>query len=324
MDIILLNIFLLIAGIILLFYGSNFLVSASVDLAYILKVPTLLVGLTIVASGTSSPEIFVNAYAAAEGLDDIAIGNVLGSNIVNFGLILAFVLIFSKGSTSLKDLKFDTFFLIFISFLFLFIGSFPNIGLSLNGILTPINGLIFLILLVGYYWFSYLTLARDNPNKIEKKEEFPKNPSFFKIFFGISLGLVFLYFGSDFLVQSARYVAEEVLGISERVVGLTVVAIGTGLPEIITTLVSLWKRESDLSVGMLVGSNIFNILGVLGITSLISPINISSSFTIDFWVMIFFTLLVMIAIFLPKNKPRIIGFILLFSYIIYIIYLSIM
>lgn len=323
MEIILLNVFLLIAGIVLLFYGSNFLVSASVDLAYILKVPTLLVGLTIVASGTSSPEIFVNVYATSTGLDDIAIGNILGSNIVNFGLILALVLIFSKGNTSLKELKFDTFFLIFISFFFLFLPAFPNIGLSLKGVLTRTNGLIFLILLICYYWLSYKNLSKEASIILEDNKEAKKTTSFLKIFFGISLGLVFLYFGSDFLVQSSRYVAQEVLGISERVVGLTVVAIGTGLPEIITSLVSLWKKESDLSIGMLIGSNIFNILGVLGITALVSPINISSSFTVDFWVMIFFTFLVMLAVYLPKKKTKILGFILLFSYIIYIISLSI-
>lgn len=322
MEIILLNIFLLVAGLILLFYGSNLLVSSSVDLAYVLKIPTLLIGLTIVAAGTSSPEIFVNVYSVWQGLDDIALGNVLGSNIVNFGFILGFVLIFSRSAFSFSDLKFDIFFLILASFSLLFLPSFPNIGLSLKGILTRENGLIFLILLVCYYWFSYKKNSKEKEVKKEIKEK--RDTSFLKIFFGILLGIVFLYFGSDFLVQSSQYVARDILGISERIIGLTVIAIGTGLPEIITSLVSLWKKEAELSIGMLIGSNTFNILGVLGITSLVSPLSISESFTFDFWVMMFLTFLVTSIILLPRNKSRMIGFLLLFSYIIYIIALSLM
>lgn len=296
------QVFLLISGLLLLILGSNYLLKSAVDLSIKLNLSKVVIGLTVVSFATSAPELLISLSSALKGSSDIAISNVIGSNIANLGLVLGTALCFTKIKIPKSNMKFDWTFLMLISFIFFF---FIN-DFSVN----RKEGLILFSVLILFLVFI-VKIRKD-----EDLEEIQTNTaSNIKILTLIIISSVLLYFGSELFVNSSIYFAEY-FGVSERVIGLTLVAIGTSLPELVTTLVAIYKSELDISIGNIIGSNIFNILAVIGLTSIVTDLNISSEriLSFDIYVMIFFSLILLL--FYLSNKNRLLN---LYHGIIYLV-----
>jgi len=305
------QVFLLLSGLLLLIVGSNYLLKSAVDLSIKLNLSKVVIGLTVVSFATSAPELLISLSSALKGSSDIAISNVIGSNIANLGLVLGTALCFTKIKIPKSNIKFDWTFLMLISFVFFyFIKDF-----SVN----RIEGIILFSALIFFLFF--IVKIRDD----EDVEEIEMNTSSnHKILILILISSILLYYGSELFVNSSIYFAEY-FGVSERVIGLTLVAIGTSLPELVTTLVAIYKSEMDISIGNIIGSNIFNILAVIGLTSIVTDLNILSDriLSFDIYIMIFFSLI--LVFFYLSNKKRFLNFyhgiIYLSLFITYYIYI---
>jgi len=328
---IILNITFVIIGLYMLYYGGDKLVDGASAIAKSFKLSPLIIGLTIVAFGTSMPEFFVSLISNFKGSSSISIGNVIGSNITNVILVLGSVLtikpIIMKKDVSLGDstkiIRRDTPFM-FISYILLAMVAikYNPLGFSASeenpSLINRLEGLILFIILIIYTLFCYFS-DKNIEQDDDQEEGIPlKNAVFF-----LFLGFIFLAIGSDILVRGASYIAKEVFGISERIIGVTIVAIGTSLPELVASLISAKKGQSGIALGNIIGSNIFNILVVLGLTSLITEIKITdANFLIDFCVMIVTSIALFACIILNKLN-RIVGISFLILYASYIIYLII-
>ncbi|MBN2523558.1 MAG: calcium/sodium antiporter [Bacteroidales bacterium] len=258
---------LLLLGFILLLYGGKFLIKGGVALADKFNLSSLVIGLTLVSFGTSAPELFVSVVAAIKGHPDVAIGNVIGSNIANISLVLALTAIIIPIPVRSNSVKIDAPFMLLVSFLlwaFLY-----NHGLA------RWEGALFLILIIGYsaglFKFSKQSI-QDKAKRVSIEKM-----KLWKIILLLILAYLGLAFGSDLLVDNASIIASN-FGISERVIAISIVAFGTSLPELTTSLLAAIKGEMDISIGNIIGSNIFNILVVLGLTSLIKPISVDNRF----------------------------------------------
>ena len=306
------QILLLITGLMLLVVGSNYLLKSAVDLSLKLKLSKVVIGLTVVSFATSAPELLISISSALKGSADIAISNVIGSNIANLGLVLGTALCFTKIKIPKSNMKFDWTFLMIISFLFFYFISDLSVSRS-EGILLFLALILFLVFIIK---------IRDDADVEEIKISTSSN---YKIFILILVSSTLLYYGSELFVNSSIYFAEY-FGVSERVIGLTLVAIGTSLPELVTTLVAIYKSELDISIGNIIGSNIFNILAVIGLTSIVTDLNILSEriLSFDIYVMILFSF-ILVFFYYSENKRFLniyhgIIYILLFvTYYIYII-----
>lgn len=301
----------LVSGFILLLISGNYLVKGSVQLARHYKISTLVVGLTVVAFGTSAPEFFVSVKAAFYGVPDIAVGNVVGSNIANIALILGLVAIIYPISIQNKAVWFDWLVMTLVSGLLLVFG--------FNGVISFIEGVIFIVGLVIYILWS-LYQSRKKMNSAANECPAPE----MKLRWALLL-VVFsiggLYFGSEWLIKGARHLAAS-WGVSDRVIGISIVAFGTSVPELATSLVASFRKEADISVGNIVGSNIFNVLAVLGVTSVIKPLPINNigMFTLDLvWVLGLSVLLLIFMVPLSRGKiTRWKGGVFFMSYLAYI------
>jgi cation:H+ antiporter len=282
---------LLLLGFVILIKGGDWLLNSSVNFSLKLNIPKIIVGLTVVSFATSAPELMVSVLSAFNGSSDLAVGNVIGSNIANIALILAVVLLFSKISLNKSFFQKDYVILLFSTFLFYLLSFYDhNLG--------SIDGIIFILILIIYV--AYLIKSARTDTFDDTSAEFV-NVSWVKIILTLLLGIIALYFGSELLVSNAIIIAMK-LGVSERVIGVTIVAIGTSLPELVASLVAIKKKENAISFGNIIGSNIFNILCVLGLTSLIHPINITPSFLLfDFWWMLLIVLIIPVFSFLPQK-----------------------
>jgi len=306
------QVFLLLSGLILLILGSNYLLKSAVDLSIKLNLSKVVIGLTVVSFATSAPELLISLSSALKDSADIAISNVIGSNIANLGLVLGTALCFTKIKIPKSNIKYDWTFLMLISFVFFyFINDFS------------VNRTEGIILFLALILFLYLIVKI---RKDEDVEEIQINTaSNIKILALIIISSILLYFGSELFVNSSIYFAEY-FGVSERVIGLTLVAVGTSLPELVTTLVAIYKSELDISIGNIIGSNIFNILAVIGLTSIVTDLNITSDriLSFDVYVMIFFSLILLI--FYLSNKNRLLNFyhgiIYLLLFVTYYIYIT--
>ena len=306
------QILLLITGLMLLVVGSNYLLKSAVDLSLKLKLSKVVIGLTVVSFATSAPELLISISSALKGSADIAISNVIGSNIANLGLVLGTALCFTKIKIPKSNMKFDWTFLMIISFLFFYF--INDLSVSRSEVI-----LLFLALIL---FLVFIIKIRDDADVEEIKISTSSN---YKILILILVSSTLLYYGSELFVNSSIYFAEY-FGVSERVIGLTLVAIGTSLPELVTTLVAIYKSELDISIGNIIGSNIFNILAVIGLTSIVTDLNILSEriLSFDIYVMILFSFILMF-FYLLDNKRFLniyhgIIYILLFvTYYIYII-----
>ena len=301
----LINILLLVIGFVLLIKGADYFVDGASALAERLKIPAIIIGLTVVAMGTSAPEAAVSISSALAGSNAIAIGNVLGSNIANIFLILGLTAIITTLTVQKNTVRFEMPFMIFITLLLCAIGwKYGMISRMGAGVLLGI-----FMLFLGYLF----VIARGNTNTdTQIKQISPIKIALFIIF-----GMIALIFGSKITVLAAVDIAQYI-GISERVIGLTVVAFGTSLPELVTSIIAARKGESDIAIGNIVGSNIFNILFVLGVAGVILPIPFNSEFLFDGVFAILAAVLLLVFTYKNKKLGRIAGIIFIAIYAIYL------
>ena len=305
------QILLLISGLILLIGGSNYLLKSAVELSVKLKLSKVVIGLTVVSFATSAPELLISISSAIKGSSDIAISNVIGSNIANLGLVLGSALCFTKIKIPKSNMIYDWTFLMIISFIFyLFLRDFN---------IDRFEGIILFIGLISFLFFIVKIRKNEANDGFANKATLSNVSILFYLIFSSAV----LYIGSELFVNSSIYFAKY-FGVSERVIGLTLVAIGTSLPELVTTLVAIYKSELDLSIGNIIGSNIFNILAVIGITSIITDLNILSDRILDFdiYIMILFSFILLL--FYVSTKARLLniyhGIIYLLCFITYYVY----
>lgn len=271
-----------IGGLVLLYYGAEFLVRGGVQIAKRFQVTPLVIGLTLVAFATSAPELVVSCDAALKGMGDIALGNVIGSNICNIALILGLCAVISPLRVNESLFKLD---------LPLMIGSSVLFALFcfLTGGINRIEGALFFAGIITYVTVS-IRNARRSGDVVTEVEGDGKPLSLGISIVLVLLGLGFLVGGARLLVNSAVWLA-ELFGVSQAVIGLTIVAIGTSLPELATSVIAALKGERDIAIGNVVGSNIFNILAIMGISPLLRPIEAADIQLIDLGMMVFCTLL---------------------------------
>lgn len=303
---------ILLIGLATLIAGGDFLVKGSSSIALRLKISPLVVGLTVVAFGTSVPELLISVKSALTGSPDLAMGNVIGSNICNLALILGIASIISPIYVQKNSLIID-WPMTMGSSLLLYI-------MVREGYVDSYEGVLFVCILIVYVFFIVRKSRKDMKVARELEQEFdlPKtHHTFLRTFTYIILGSAGLYFGAEWFVESAQEFARQ-LGIEERVIGITVLAIGTSLPELITSSVASFKKETDLALGNLMGSNIFNILSILGITSIIKEIKVNDVIlNTDIIWMLGVTLVVLPLMLTRRQVGRVDGMILLLIYIYY-------
>ena len=306
---------ILLVGLVLLYFGAEGLIRGSSSLALRLGLSPLVVGLTVVAFGTSTPELVVSLKAAYLGQGDISVGNVVGSNICNIGLILGLSALIIPIKVASQIVRIDTPIMIGVTGLALLL-----LG---NGSVSRVEGIALFVLLVAYLVFSVILAKKDaaDPLAAEFGEEIKISKRGVAVdLFMVVGGLVLLVLGARFLVDAAIDIAKAA-GLSEAVIGLTIVAIGTSLPELATSLVAALKKEADIAVGNVVGSNIFNILGILGISAGVTPLTSAGITPIDLWVMAAFAIALWIFSRTGFRVARTEGFVLLAAYVGYLAWL---
>jgi len=296
---------LLILGLVFLIFGGDLLVRSAVSFAEKFGVSSFLIGVTVVSFGTSIPELMVSIQAAMDQAADIAIGNVLGSNIANIALVLGVSVVIRPLSITTNTYKLSWWVMLISSLLFILF--------LLDNVITKMEGLL---LIAGLFFFIIFSIKRNIPNEesIISKINIQTGILFFV------LGSIGLYFGSELFVESAISIA-SFFNVPKFVIGITVVALGTSLPELVTSIVALMKGQNNISLGNLIGSNIFNVFAVLGITSLIQELGTSSILLfLDFGVMLAVILVFGYQLFIRKKISRTAGFILLSGYFSYILF----
>lgn len=300
----------ILGGLTGLFLGGEGLIRGSSSLSIRVGISPLVVGLTVVAFGTSSPELLVSLKAAIMGSSSIALGNVIGSNIANIALILGLSAVITPIEVHANVIKREIPIMIVVSLLLIFF--------LLDGTLGFIEGLIFIILLIAYTVVNILLSLKEN-KEIEKEfEEGLKsrlNIPLATLF--IIVGLVLLFFGADLFLKGAVSLA-KMFNVSDAIIGLTIVAVGTSLPELFTSIIATIKKESDIAVGNVVGSNIFNILSILGISAIIVPISSSQISIIDLGAMLAAALILLPLSYTGFRISRLEGLLLLIGYFAYI------
>ncbi len=310
-----LQITLLIIGFTLLVKGADAFVDGCSSLAKAFGIPSLIIGLTIVAFGTSAPELAVSLVAAFKGNSAISVGNVVGSNICNMLLVLGGASLFGKLYYKKKVVERDYFYLL-ISYFALLIISFGTFNQKTEaGIINRVDGLLLLCFL-GVYVYS---LIMDTKKEIKKQEKTKERITFKKILF-IIIGLIAIIGGGELVVNSATTIA-KIIGLSDSVIALTIVAVGTSLPELVTSVVAVKKGESDLAIGNVIGSNIFNIFLILGLSATVNSLTISFSSLIDMLVMLGAGLLVYGFTLKDQKITKQRGIVLLVFYFAYVGYL---
>ena len=310
----------LIGGVAAIVFSANWLVEGASFIARKFGISDLVVGLTIVAFGTSAPELTVNVFSALEGSTDIAIGNVLGSNIGNIFLILGISAIIHplliQKNTTWKEIPLSLLAAVVLGI----VANDKWIDKSTTGnFVSAIDGLVLLAFFIIFLVYT-LEIAKQQP--ATPSEETAKALPMWKAILYVILGLLGLYFGGKYFVQGAISIATQ-LGMSERLIGLTIVAIGTSLPELATSVVAAYKKNADIAVGNVVGSNIFNIFFILGTTALIKPLPFSPASNFDIGATILASLLLFVTTltFGRKKIDRIEGVLFLLIYAGYIIYI---
>ena len=305
----------IIGGLVLLYFGANWLVQGAITLALHLGLSPLIVGLTVVALGTSVPEALVSVQAAIGHQGGIALGNVIGSNILNIALILGL-------SAFLSPLKVDSH-LVKADVPLLAGATFMLVVLLEDFHISRMEGAFLLLCIVGYVAGNIMTVKRTPPeeNKIEGvevPEDHSKN--LWRDISFLFIGLIALAFGSNFLVTGAVDLA-RIWGLSEALIGLTIVSIGTGTPEMATALMAAYRKRADLAIGNAVGSNLFNIMFVLGIAALVAPLDGKGISSIDLYVMLGVTILLLPTVWTGRILDRKEGFLFLAIYVGYLYHL---
>ena len=312
------QILLLVLGFALLVKGADWFVDGAAGIATKFGIPQLVIGLTIVAMGTSAPEAAVSITAAFAGNAEITIGNIVGSNVLNILIILGITALVYPVAVQKSSLVFDIPVVLFATAILFVLGYDGNI--------SRLDGIIMLVVFVAYLFFLFWDAKR--PKKLEsaevKKEEAEneetknegKNLSLPKALIFTVIGLVLIVAGSNFVVKSATFIATA-LGLSQRFIGLTIVALGTSLPELFTSVTAAMKKNSDIAVGNIVGSNIFNILFIVGLSGLIVPVPFAPAFRFDTLVSGVAAILLLLCSLPKKRLSRIAGIFFLICYAVY-------
>ena len=299
---------LLVIGFVMLIKGADLFVEGAASIAERFGIPQLVVGLTIVAMGTSAPEAAVSIASALKGSADITVGNVVGSNVLNVFVILGLTAVITMVPVGITTVKYEIPYMILITVLFL------GMGITGNKI-TLVEGVFLWIAFIAY--LVYL-LFQAKKNKDETQEE-NKKPMWLLFLLTVG-GLALVVWGSDVTVDAASNIAKA-MGMSERFIGLTIVALGTSLPELCTSVSAATKGKADIAIGNIVGSNVFNILFVVGTTALITPVAFAQNFVVDTTVAILSGVLLWVAVVLQKGLKRMAGVIMLVAYAGYFVYL---
>ena len=304
----------LLLGLVLLFFGGEVLVKGSVALALRMRISTLVVGMTVVSFATSAPELFVSLQAVLGGSNDIAFGNVIGSNIANITLVLGITALIFRVKISDQTANLNYPVLLLASLLF------GGVMYFFNGIPTCV-GFVFLALLLLFTWSLITRSRKESLQDTSEVLSEGKNDSLFKSLGFLLAGIVLLKFGADYLVEGTVEIA-KMFDVSERVIAVTVVAIGTSIPELATSIVAALKKEDNLAIGNLIGSNIFNILAVLGVVASVKETSIIDtailSFDYVYMIIITFILGLFIYAFSKREISRTEGALLLLVYISYL------
>ena len=310
-----LDYFLLPIGLVMLLYGGDWLVRGSVALAEKFDVPSLIIGLTIVSFGTSAPELFVSVNSALSGVDGIAIGNIVGSNIANVLMVLGIPAIIMAMKCDEKGIGRSILVMIGVTLLF--------IGMMQKGQISRFDGIILLAILALFLFDQFkgaLKARKSAEERFDYHDEVDDIPTDNRgIIIALVVGLILLPLGAELTVNSATIIAGS-WGISDEIIGLSVVAIGTSLPELATTLMAVRRGNSSIALGNIVGSNILNIALIMGVTSLITPIDFSLQiYYFDVWVMLAASILLGLLAYRKITISRTIGIIMTLAYAAYLI-----
>jgi len=307
------SIFYIIIGFLLLVLGGEFLVRSSVGLSFKLNLSRLIIGMTVVSFATSAPELLVSLQAALSGSEDLAIGNVVGSNIANIALVLGITAFISPLRIDKDFYKMNwPAMMLFSIALYLFLKN--------DLFLSRLEGIILFSAIIAFVTLMIVKSKKEGFTELEEIDDALMETSYTKIFIWLLIGGVALFFGSEFLIYGAKEIALQ-MGITERVIGLSVVAVGTSIPELAASVIAAVRGEKAISLGNLIGSNIFNIGSVLGLTAIIKPIQLIDRGVLDkdiFWMLAVAAILIPLA-FLPKRYEisRLKGMVLFSVYIIF-------
>ena len=308
----------IIVGLVILCIGGYAIVSGGVALAKKLRISSMIIGLTVVAYGTSTPELAASILAALNSHTDLILGNIIGSNIANVGMVIGISAIFIPLAISKITVSKWIPIMIGVSLLI--------IGMSYDGEISQIDGIILISALIAFTLYTIKTVKKQ---KIEENLTIENEPvegelflsrykieSFPQSLFLIMIGIILLFLGGHFTVNGAVSIAES-LGISQLIIGVVIVAIGTSLPELITSVIAIAKKQTDIGVGNIVGSNIYNILLILGVSSAIVGIPVSSDVFSNYYIMIAFSLVLFIGF--RKVIPRVVGIGLTIAFVAYLV-----
>ena len=286
------NFLFIVIGLNLLILGGNWLLKSAIALSLKLNISKVIIGMTVVSFATSAPELIVSINAALNGSSDLALGNVIGSNIANLGLVLGITLLLGTMKVSKSFYKLDwPVMMIASALLFLF--------LSNDNIINQFEGILLFSFLIIFLIYLLRSQKNEIPDELSENDT-PLSASKTALFF--ILGGLGLWGGSELLIKGATSLAQD-FGVTERVIGVTIVSIGTSIPELAASIIAVIKKEKAISLGNLIGSNIFNILAVLGITSIITPISLTDSrlLTSDIYWMLGISFIVLPLVFIPKK-----------------------
>ena len=303
-----LQIVFLALGFFLLVKGADWFVDGASGLARKLGIPQLVIGLTIVAMGTSLPEAAVSISAALRGNAEITIGKIVGSNILNILIILGVTALIATLKVADSTVRYEIPFMIVATFVLLWLG-------YTGGQVTWLEGVILWVLFLLYLRYLYMMAKKG-----KKEEREAEQLSTAKIIGLILAGVVMIVAGSNFAVEGASNLAKA-LGISQRFIGLTIVALGTSLPELVTSVSAARKHNADIAIGNIVGSNIFNILFIVGTTALITPVTFASGFVVDTLIAAAVGILLFVCVARTKELRKKAGIVMLLAYILYFLYL---
>lgn len=303
-----LQVVFLALGFFLLVKGADWFVDGASGLARKLGIPQLVIGLTIVAMGTSLPEAAVSISAALRGNAEITIGNIVGSNILNILIILGVTALIATLKVADSTVRYEIPFMIVATFVLLWLG-------YTGGQVTWLEGVILWVLFLLYLRYLYMMAKKG-----KKEEREAEQLSTAKIIGLILAGVVMIVAGSNFAVEGASNLAKA-LGISQRFIGLTIVALGTSLPELVTSVSAARKHNADIAIGNIVGSNIFNILFIVGTTALITPVTFASGFVVDTLIAAAVGILLFVCVARTKELRKKAGIVMLLAYILYFLYL---
>ena len=315
-------ILMILVSLFVLVKGADYLVDGSADLARFLRISPILVGLTIVAFATSLPEFMVSLFSVFAGKADISIGNIVGSNIANIALVIGICAIITTLKVKSKTLINEYPFMIISSFLLLILASDWYIFGKKEFMLGRIDGMIFLTIFLFFMYYVFRSMKKSRKDvKKEFLEEFQHKNSIFKNTLMIIGGIIALVVGGRLFIFFAGQLS-EIAGLSDSFIGLVIAALGTSLPELVTSGMAAWKKHGDIAIGNIVGSNIFNVLFVLGTISLIKPITVNPVILqIDAMIMLFVTALFLVFSTYGKKITRKEGIVLVSIYILYITFL---